>query len=207
MSTKTVQAQAQSQSHSMQPSPVPPQARLPTTSPQQQSIPTPSPSQQPTSSPQALETIPSTPPPAPVTPTQKATTIFATWTTVALGLATLMTAIYYGPLMLSYAEWTKHNDFREGCINDREHSLQMSVEYSEELLRSRVSFVKRQVEAVHGVCRPWGPFDDSSLRVCPRVCPRVRDAVCSLRRVSDGHLEVYIGEDDEVRLLFDSCSC
>jgi hypothetical protein len=59
-------------------------------------------------------------------------------------------AIYYGATTLSYARWTKHNDFREGCISDIDHDLPMSAECSEELLRSRVSMmIKRQIVGAH----------------------------------------------------------
>ena len=71
------------------------------------------------------------------------------WTNIGLALAALIVAVYFGATMLSYAEWTKHNDFREGCINDQEHRLPLSAECSEELLRTRVSVVKRQVEGVY----------------------------------------------------------
>jgi hypothetical protein len=145
----------------------------------------------------------------------------AVWTTIALGLATLITAVYYGAIMLSFAQWTKHNDFREGCIADQDHDLLMSAECSEELLRSRVSAVKRQVEAVHGVCRLRGPFDGNGngnvdddddgnrLRTCPRVCPRVCERVCSLRHdFPSENLERYlVEEDDEILMLLTSCSC
>jgi hypothetical protein len=70
---------------------------------------------------------------------------------VAIGIATIAATVYYSETMLRYAKWTKHNDFREGCINDREHGLPLSAECSEELLRARVSVVKRQDEAVHAV--------------------------------------------------------
>jgi hypothetical protein len=67
-------------------------------------------------------------------------------TTVAI-----VVAIYYGAVMLSYVRWTKHNDFREGCISDWEHELPLSAECLEELLRPRASVVKRQIEeAAHG---------------------------------------------------------
>jgi hypothetical protein len=72
------------------------------------------------------------------------------WIGVGLAIAAVVVAIYYGAVMLSYAKWTKHNDFREGCINDREHKLPLSTECSEELLRSRVAaMAKRQIEAAH----------------------------------------------------------
>jgi hypothetical protein len=70
------------------------------------------------------------------------------WTNIGLAFAALIVAVYFGATTLSYAKWTKHNDFREGCINDREHRLPLSAECSEELLRTRVSVVKRQVEAM-----------------------------------------------------------
>jgi hypothetical protein len=72
------------------------------------------------------------------------------WIGVGLAIAAVVVAIYYGAVMLSYAKWTKHNDFREGCINDREHKLPLSTECSEELLRSRVAaMAKRQIGAAH----------------------------------------------------------
>jgi hypothetical protein len=70
------------------------------------------------------------------------------WTNIGLALAALIVAVYFGATMLSYAGWTKNNDFCEGCINDQEHRLPLSAECSEELLRTRVSVVKRQIEEV-----------------------------------------------------------
>jgi hypothetical protein len=77
---------------------------------------------------------------------------FVAWTTVATGLAAIVVAVYYGAVMLTYARWTKHNDFREGCINDRDHNLPLSSDCVSELKLPRVSAVKRQIEAVHGAC-------------------------------------------------------
>lgn len=68
------------------------------------------------------------------------------WTTIGLTAVAVVIAIYYGAIMLSYAKWTKHNDFREGCISDREHELPLSAECLEELLRPRASVAKRQIE-------------------------------------------------------------
>jgi hypothetical protein len=73
------------------------------------------------------------------------------WTTIGLTTITIIVAIYYGAIMLSYAKWTKHNDFREGCISDREHELLLSAECLQELLRPRASPMKRQIEVVHVV--------------------------------------------------------
>lgn len=75
------------------------------------------------------------------------------WITIGLTTAALLVAIYYGAIMLSYARWAKQNDFREGCISDQDHNLPLSAECSEELLRPRVSVVKRQIEAAHSVLR------------------------------------------------------
>jgi hypothetical protein len=68
------------------------------------------------------------------------------WTTVGLAIAAIIIAVYYGAIMYSYAKWTKQNDFREGCINDQEHYLPLSVECIEVLLRPRGFNVKRQTE-------------------------------------------------------------
>jgi hypothetical protein len=85
---------------------------------------------------------------------------------VALGIATITVAVYYSATMLRYAKWTKHNDFREGCINDQEHHLPVSPECSEELLRARVSVVKRQLEAAyHGVLSTAGSVRFGGYRV------------------------------------------
>jgi hypothetical protein len=73
---------------------------------------------------------------------------FVAWFTIATGLAAIAVAIYYGAVMLNYARWTKHNDFREGCINDRDHNLPLSADCVAELMLPRVSAVKRQIEAV-----------------------------------------------------------
>jgi hypothetical protein len=55
---------------------------------------------------------------------------FVAWMTIAMGLAAIVVAVYYGAVMLNYARWTKHNDFREGCINDRDHNLPLSSDYA-----------------------------------------------------------------------------
>jgi hypothetical protein len=73
---------------------------------------------------------------------------FVAWMTIAMGLAAIVVAVYYGAVMLNYARWTKHNDFREGCINDRDHNLPLSSDCVSELMLPRVSAVKRQIEAV-----------------------------------------------------------
>jgi hypothetical protein len=86
--------------------------------------------------------------------------------------------------MLSYAKWTKHHDFHEGCINDQDHGLPMSKGCLEELLRPRASVVKRHIETAHGalfadygtrfaelrtaaseLLRPWLSFMASQLEV------------------------------------------
>jgi hypothetical protein len=215
MATKIIQAQAHSRSLTSISVP-PPQPYPPTANP---NLPAPTSnlaaSQQTTPSPQMQALSPaSTPAPRNLSNT------LAVWTTIALGLATLITAVYYGAIMLSFAQWTKHNDFREGCIADQDHDLLMSAECSEELLCSRVSAVKRQVEAVHGVCRPRGPFDGNGngnvddddgnrLRTCPRVCPRVCERVCSLCHdfPSENLERCLVEEDDENSMLLTSCSC
>lgn len=71
------------------------------------------------------------------------------WTGILLTIAALIVAIYYGATTLSYARWTKHNDFREGCINDVDHKLPLSAACSAELLRPRVSMIKRRIESAH----------------------------------------------------------
>jgi len=224
MTTETIQAptaqtarsQAQVQSKSSIPSPVPPQPHPPTASSQTECGLLPSYSAS-TSFPQAT-TSPQMPTASPFlasTPRnlrQRVSDKLGLWITIALGIATIVVAVYYGAVMLSYAEWTKHNDFREGCINDREHDLLLSADCSEELLRSRVSFVKRELEAAHGICRPPNPFDntdDDRLRACPRICPRVCDRVCHLRHLQFAieDLEEHLSEGDEVLQYFTSCSC
>jgi hypothetical protein len=70
------------------------------------------------------------------------------WCPIAMGLAAIAVTIYYGAIMLNYARWTKHNDFREGCINDRDHNLPLSAQCVTELMLPRVSAIKRQIEAV-----------------------------------------------------------
>lgn len=81
---------------------------------------------------------------------QKVSDKLGVWTTIGLTAVAIIVAIYYGAVMLSYAKWTKHNDFREGCISDRDHELPLSAACLQELLRPRASVMKRQIEAVHG---------------------------------------------------------
>jgi hypothetical protein len=81
---------------------------------------------------------------------QRASDKLGVWTTIGLTAVAIIVAIYYGAVMLRYAKWTQHNDFREGCISDREHQLPLSAACLQELLRPRVSVMKRQIEAVHG---------------------------------------------------------
>jgi hypothetical protein len=108
------------------------------------------PSRQATPSPQT-PTAPGALPPAPRNLAQRVSDKLGVWTTIGLTTVAIVVAIYYGAVMLSYARWTKHNDFREGCISDREHELPLSAECLEELLRPRASVVKRQIEeAAHG---------------------------------------------------------
>jgi hypothetical protein len=64
----------------------------------------------------------------------------------------MVATVYYGSTTLDYARWTKHNDFREGCINDRDHDLPLSAECVAELRLPRVSAVKRQIEALQDAC-------------------------------------------------------
>ena len=130
-------------------------AQLPNTSPQvQQSaglstlnspILTSTPPRQATPSPQA-PIAPKALPLAPRNLVQRVSDRIGVWTTIGLTAVAVVIAIYYGAIMLSYAKWTKHNDFREGCISDREHELPLSAECLEELLRPRASVAKRQIE-------------------------------------------------------------
>lgn len=76
------------------------------------------------------------------------TTKLGKWTSSAIGLAAMVATVYYGSTTLDYARWTKHNDFQEGCINDRDHNLPLSAECVTELMLPRASAVKRHIEAV-----------------------------------------------------------
>lgn len=61
---------------------------------------------------------------------------------------------YFAILTFRYTKWTQGNDFRDGCINDRDHDLPMAVGCVAELARPRVANVnmKRHIEAVRHAC-------------------------------------------------------
>lgn len=104
--------------------------------------------QQATAAPQTQATS-SAPAPAPRNVLRRFLHEPGVWIGIGLAIAAVIVAVYYGAVMLAYAKWTKRNDFREGCIHDQEHKLPLSAACSEELLRPRVSMVKRQVEGAH----------------------------------------------------------
>ena len=70
--------------------------------------------------------------------------------TVALAIAGVYLSGLYGKVTLKYTRWTQHNDFRDGCITDRDHNLTLAEECFAELARPRVSavYVKRHLDAV-----------------------------------------------------------
>jgi hypothetical protein len=70
--------------------------------------------------------------------------------TVALAIAGVYLSGLYGKVTLKYTRWTQHNDFRDGCITDRDHNLTLAEECVAELARPRVSavYVKRHLDAV-----------------------------------------------------------
>jgi hypothetical protein len=74
--------------------------------------------------------------------------------TVALAFAGVYLSGLYGKVTLKYTRWTQHNDFRDGCITDRDHNLTLAEECFAELARPRVSAVnvKRHLEAVQDAC-------------------------------------------------------
>jgi hypothetical protein len=102
----------------------------------------------------ALQLSTACPPPtsasAPHTVVQRLYKKSKAWSTNALALAAIIVAIGYGAIQISDMRWTKRNDFRNGCISDREHKLPLSAECVAELMLPRASAVKRQIEAVHG---------------------------------------------------------
>jgi hypothetical protein len=123
-------------------------SRIPTSATTQLQTPTQSSPLCPASAPSGLST------PASVSrnAAPKLTTKLGKWTSSAIGLAAMVATVYYGSTTLDYARWTKHNDFREGCINDRDHDLPLSAECVAELRLPRVSAVKRQIEALQDAC-------------------------------------------------------
>ena len=62
-----------------------------------------------------------------------------TCATIALAILGVYYAAHYGGLTLAYARWTQRNDFRDGCISNRDHGLPLSTECSAEFTRTRVS--------------------------------------------------------------------
>jgi hypothetical protein len=55
--------------------------------------------------------------------------------------AVAIVGTYLAVVTLGYTRWTKHNDFRDGCINDRDHGLPLAVECFAEFARPRSSGV------------------------------------------------------------------
>jgi hypothetical protein len=58
--------------------------------------------------------------------------------TIALAILGVYYAAHYGSLTLDIARWTQANEFRDGCIDDRDHDLPLSVNCCSELKRTRV---------------------------------------------------------------------
>jgi hypothetical protein len=157
--------------------------------------PTSAPTQTPTASTTGLQTLSCLSTPCPVQPqlgpgTQSCAPIvasaprgvvqrvfdkFVAWITIAAGLAAIVVAVYYGAVMLTYARWTKHNDFREGCINDRDHNLPLSPDCVSELMLPRISAGKRQIEAAQDA------HVDNALRWTVAICiPVLTYVLCLL---------------------------
>jgi hypothetical protein len=98
--------------------------------------------------------------------------------TVALAIAGVYLSGLYGKVTLKYTRWTQHNDFRDGCITDRDHNLTLAEECFAELARPRVSAVnmKRHIEMIQHAC-----VDDAlywAVTICIPVLTYVFYRVC-----------------------------
>jgi hypothetical protein len=68
--------------------------------------------------------------------------------TIALTSAGIYLTDLYGKITLKYTRWTLNNDFRDGCINDREHNLPLAEECFAEFARPRVSAMTQKSKSI-----------------------------------------------------------